>query len=42
MNELKGGYQPLLAFALLSVAGVLIKPVQHALLNLFAQEGHAR
>lgn len=41
MNELKGGYQPLLAFALLSVAGVLIKPVQHALLNLFAKKATA-
>lgn len=35
MNELKGSYQPLLAFAVLAVAGLLIKPVQHALLNLF-------
>jgi WS/DGAT/MGAT family acyltransferase len=41
MNELKGGYQPLLAFALLSVAGVLIKPVQHALLGLFAKKATA-
>jgi diacylglycerol O-acyltransferase / wax synthase len=41
MNELKGGYQPLLAFALLSVAGVLIKPVQAALLNLFAKKATA-
>ena len=41
MNELKGGYQPLLAFALLAVAGVLIKPVQHALLNLFARKATA-
>jgi diacylglycerol O-acyltransferase len=41
MNDLKGGYQPLLAFALLSVAGVLIKPVQHALLNLFAKKATA-
>ena len=41
MNELKGGYQPLLAFALLSVAGVLIKPVQHALLDLFAKKATA-
>ena len=41
MNELKGGYQPLLAFALLAVAGVLIKPVQHALLNLFAKKATA-
>lgn len=41
MDELKGGYQPLLAFALLSVAGVLIKPVQAALLNLFAKKATA-
>jgi WS/DGAT/MGAT family acyltransferase len=41
MNELKGGYQPLLAFALLSVAGILIKPAQHALLNLFAKKATA-
>jgi diacylglycerol O-acyltransferase / wax synthase len=41
MNELKGGYQPLLAFALLSVAGVLIRPVQHALLGLFAKKATA-
>ncbi len=41
MNELKGGYQPLLAFALLAVAGVLIKPVQHALLGMFAKKATA-
>ncbi len=41
MNELKGGYQPLLAFALLAVAGVLIKPVQAALLNVFAKKATA-
>ncbi len=41
MNELKGGYQPLLAFALLAVAGVLIKPVQAALLNMFAKKATA-
>ena len=41
MNELKGGYQPLLAFALLAVAGVLIKPVPHALLGLFAKKATA-
>lgn len=41
MNDLKGGYQPLLAFALLAVAGLLIKPMQHALLNLFAKKATA-
>ena len=39
MNALKGSYQPLLAFGVLAVAGLLIKPVQDAILNLFAQEG---
>lgn len=38
MSELKGSMQPLLAFALLAVAGVLVKPVQDALLNLFAKK----
>ncbi len=38
MNELKGSYQPLLAFAVLAVAGLLIKPMQDALLGLFAKK----
>lgn len=38
MGELKGSMQPLLAFALLAVAGVLIKPVQDAMLNLFSKK----
>jgi diacylglycerol O-acyltransferase len=41
MNELKGSYQPLLAFGVLAVAGLLIKPVQHALLGLFAKKATA-
>jgi WS/DGAT/MGAT family acyltransferase len=41
MNELKGSYQPVLAFGILSMAGLLIKPVQHALLNLFAKKATA-
>ena len=41
MNDLKGGYQPVLAFALLAVAGLLIKPMQSALLNLFAKKATA-
>ncbi len=41
MNELKGSYQPLLAFAVLAVAGLLIKPVQDALLGLFAKKATA-
>ena len=38
MTELKGSLQPLLAFALLAVAGMLIKPVQDALLGLFSRK----
>ena len=38
MQELKGSYQPVLAFAMLAVAGLLIKPAQDALLNLFAKK----
>ena len=38
MNELKGGYQPVLAFAMLAVAGLLIKPMQDAMLNLFSKK----
>jgi diacylglycerol O-acyltransferase / wax synthase len=38
MNELKGSYQPLLAFAVLAIAGLMIKPVQDAILNLFAKK----
>ena len=41
MNELKGSYQPMLAFAVLSVAGLMIKPVQDALLGLFAKKATA-
>ena len=35
MNALKGSTQPILAFAMLAVAGLMIKPAQDALLNLF-------
>ena len=38
MAELKGSYQPLLAFSLLAVAGLLIKPAQDMMLNLFAKK----
>jgi WS/DGAT/MGAT family acyltransferase len=38
MSELKGSYQPLLAFAVLAVAGLMIKPVQDAILDLFAKK----
>lgn len=41
MTELKDSYQPLLAFAVLSVAGLLVKPVQDALLGLFAKKATA-
>ncbi len=38
MGELKNSLQPLLAFALLAVAGVLIKPAQDAMLSLFSKK----
>ncbi len=38
MNSLKGSTQPLMAFGLLSVAGMLVKPAQDALLNLFGRK----
>jgi hypothetical protein len=38
MNQLKNSTQPLLAFGLLAVAGVLIKPAQDAMLDLFAKK----
>lgn len=38
MNNLKGSTQPLLAFGLLAVAGLLIKPAQEAMLNLFGKK----
>lgn len=41
MSELKGSFQPVMAFGLLSVAGLLIKPVQHAMLNMFAKKATA-
>jgi diacylglycerol O-acyltransferase / wax synthase len=41
MNELKGSYQPLLAFAVLAVAGLFIKPMQDAVLGMFAKKATA-
>ena len=41
MNDLKSSYQPLLAFAVLSVAGLMVKPVQDAILGLFAKKATA-
>jgi len=38
MNALKGSTQPLLAFGLLAVAGLLIKPAQEAMLSLFGKK----
>jgi hypothetical protein len=38
MGELKGSYQPILAFAVLAVAGLLIKPAQDAVMNLFGKK----
>lgn len=38
MQSLKGSMQPLLAFGLLSVAGLLVKPAQEAMLGLFARK----
>ena len=41
MREMKGSYQPLLAFGVLAVAGLLVKPMQDALLGLFAKKSTA-
>jgi WS/DGAT/MGAT family acyltransferase len=41
MAELKGSYQPLLAFAVLAISGLMIKPVQDAILDLFAKKATA-
>ena len=38
MSQLKGSMQPLLAFGMLAVAGLLIKPAQDAMLNLFSRK----
>ena len=38
MRGLKGSTQPLLAFGLLAVAGLLIKPAQDAMLGLFSKK----
>ncbi len=38
MDELKGSYQPLLAYAILSVTGLFIKPVQDLVLGMFAKK----
>ena len=41
MNELKGSYQPLLAFAVLAMSGLFIKPVQDAVLGMFSKKATA-
>ncbi len=41
MSELKSSYQPLLAFAVLAVAGQMVQTVQDALLGLFAKKATA-
>jgi WS/DGAT/MGAT family acyltransferase len=38
MQALKGSMQPLLAFGLLAVAGLLVKPAQDAMLGLFSKK----
>jgi WS/DGAT/MGAT family acyltransferase len=38
MSELKGSYQPLLAFAILAMSGLFIKPVQDFVTGLFAKK----
>ena len=41
MNEMKGSYQPLLAFAVLAMSGLFIKPVQDAVLGMFSKKATA-
>ena len=38
MGGLKGSMQPLLAYGLLAVAGLLVKPAQDAMLSLFSKK----
>jgi diacylglycerol O-acyltransferase / wax synthase len=41
MGALKGSFQPLLAFALLALSGMAVKPVQDAITGLFARKATA-
>ena len=41
MAELKGSYQPLLAFGILALSGLMIKPLQSAITDLFAKKATA-
>ena len=38
MGQMKGSLQPLLAFGLVAVAGLLVKPAQDAMLSLFSRK----
>jgi WS/DGAT/MGAT family acyltransferase len=38
MAEMKGSYQPMLAYALLSISGLFVKPVQDSILGLFSRK----
>jgi len=41
MNALKGSYQPLLAFAVLALSGLVVKPMQDLITGLFAKKATA-
>lgn len=41
MQQMKTSYQPLLAFAVLALSGLMVKPVQHAITGLFARKATA-
>lgn len=41
MAELKGSFQPLLAFGVLALSGMVVKPVQAAITGLFAKKATA-
>ena len=41
MAELKGSYQPLLAFGVLALSGLMVKPVQSAITGMFAKKATA-
>jgi len=38
MDDMKGSYQPLLAYAILAMTGLFVKPVQDLVLGLFAKK----
>jgi WS/DGAT/MGAT family acyltransferase len=41
MDDLKGSYQPLLAFAVLALSGLFVKPVQDMVLGMFSKKATA-